>query len=143
MHEILPGLYLSNFIDAQLAAKNMKFFQINATKDFPMFHDDNIRVPIDDDRSDEAFAGFLAALPVVMAIIDVQLERGVKVVVHCLAGQQRSAALVAAYLLHTRRVATVADAVMYIRERKRDAFFWSVNFREPLETWASHVRNPM
>lgn len=143
MYEILPNLFLSNFEDAQEEAKSISFFQINVTKDLPMLFptSENHRIPIHDDQSPTAFLGLLMSLKETMEVIDKQLQNGNKVVIHCLAGQQRSAAVAAAYLLHKNVVATLQDAIMYLRDRKKDAFFWSVNFRQPLEIWASALRS--
>lgn len=145
MYEIIPNLYLSNFTNAQEAAKNMSFYQINCTKQLPMFStapDAGMRIAIDDDQSNQAFYDFLSALPDAIAKIDAQLLKPnggapVPVVVHCLAGQQRSPAVIAAYLLSKGYVNTLADAVVLLREKKKDAFFWSVNFKWPLEQWAA------
>jgi hypothetical protein len=46
-------------------------------------------------------------------------------------------AVVAAYLIYKNIVSTLVDAVHFLREKKKDAFFWSVNFHQPLEIWTS------
>lgn len=142
MYEILHKLYLSSFNDALHAATVSRrcFFQMNITKDLPMFQPNHMRIAIDDDQSSEAFLGFLQGLPEAMKTIDDQLQRGNEVVVHCKAGQQRSAAIVAAYLLYRDVVPSLNEAVRFIQSRKKDAFFWSVNFRPPLDVWVSSIK---
>jgi protein phosphatase len=53
-----------------------------------------------------------------VAFIDEQVGRGEVVYVHCKAGYSRSAAVVAAYLIHTGRAATAAAAVTKLRESR-------------------------
>jgi protein-tyrosine phosphatase len=53
------------------------------------------------------------------------------VVVHCRAGQQRSAAVMAAYLM--RKGMGLEQAIKYIKSRKPDAFYWNVNFMPALK----------
>ena len=56
------------------------------------------------------------------------LMGGGRVLVHCMAGRQRSAALVAVLLVRMGVCGTVDDAVAFVRSKKRDAFFPAVNF---------------
>jgi protein-tyrosine phosphatase len=63
------------------------------------------------------------------------MDNGQPVVVHCHAGQQRSAAVMAAYLMWTRKM-SLEQSVSYIKLCKPDAFLYGVNFREALEKWA-------
>lgn len=146
MHEVIPNVFLSNFQDAKDFAEQQErsnCFQINVSKDLPMFAmfaSPGMRIAIDDNQSNRTFVDLLHALPTAMETIDEQLKLGNKVVVHCLAGQQRSAAVVAAYLLFKKVVPTVADAVYFLRAKKKDAFFWAVNFRQPLDIWFGEIQ---
>ena len=63
------------------------------------------------------------------------LNHGKKVVVHCLAGQQRSPTIVTGYLMGCCKLTTQA-AIKLIRDRKHDAFFWEVNFKDALQRYA-------
>lgn len=135
MHEILPNLFLSNYKDATNAAKDRNFFVVNVTKDLPMIQPDGFRIPVNDDQTNETFVTFLQHLPVVMQAIKEQLHLGHTVVVHCLAGQQRSPAVIAAYLVHMKVCDTLEKAITFLRAKKPDAFFWSVNFKMPLQLW--------
>lgn len=144
VYEIVPNLYLGSFGAAQ-AAYRERFptaFVVNATKDLAMLgaNDgaaaaDGLRIAVDDNGTLTAVLDLLHALPAACSAIDAALAAGRPVLVHCYAGQQRSPAVVAAYLMYARRLSAEA-AVRFVRERKPDAFFWTVNFKQTLELWA-------
>jgi protein tyrosine phosphatase len=54
------------------------------------------------------------------------------VLVHCSAGQQRSCAVVACYLIKYHEM-NPSQAVEYIRSKRPIAFFWTVNFAKTIE----------
>lgn len=97
-----------------------------------MLHENSARIAVDDDMSRDALHGMFLALPSIVEQIDANLKDNKQVIVHCLAGQQRSPTVIAAYLVGKRGY-TLVEAIHYIREKKRDAFFWMVNFRDSLE----------
>lgn len=99
-----------------------------------MRHDNNLRIPVNDDMSREALHGMFLALPKAVEVIESQLKNKKLVIVHCLAGQQRSPTVIAAYLM-TKQGYKLEDAITYIRSKKKDAFFWSVNFKDSLEQY--------
>lgn len=136
MYEILPNLYLSSFQEVQVDADT---FLVNCTKDLPMKCSNGVRIAVDDDMSREALYGMLLALPGVVDEIEYQRKRNKRVVVHCLAGQQRSPTVVAAYLV-AKHGYDLKDAIRYVRSKKNDAFFWSVNFRDTLEHYVMMLR---
>ena len=129
MHEIIPNLYLCAFHEVKV---DNDTFVVNCTKDLPMKSKNGVRIAVDDDMSREALYGMLLALQGIVDEIDNQLNKNKKVVVHCLAGQQRSPTVIAAYLI-AKHGYELKDAIHYIRNKKKDAFFWSVNFRDSLE----------
>lgn len=128
MYEILPNLYLSSYHSVKVTPDT---FIVNCTKDLPMLHNNNARIAVDDDMSHEALHGMLRALPNIVDEIERQLQKQNRVVVHCLAGQQRSPTVIAAYLV-AKCGYTLEDAIRYVRSKKNDAFFWSINFRDSL-----------
>jgi len=130
MYEIVPGLYLSNYPDA-VKETPPRAFVVNCSKDLPFVSDYGVRIPIDDDLSDEAMHGLLCSLPSVLESIDGVLKNNGRVVVHCWAGQQRSAAVMAAYLM--RKGVSLDHAIKYIKTKKKDAFINSVNFMPALK----------
>lgn len=129
MYEILQGLYLCNFQEAQACTGHA--FIVNCTKDLPMVRDIGIRIPVDDNGAVESLHAMYMCLPFAVQQIDEALRQNIPVVVHCLAGQQRSPAVVCAYLMKTLGW-TLEESIRYVRQRKPDAFFWSVNFKDSL-----------
>lgn len=136
MYEIVRGLYLASYKDVlNEREKVTSCYIINCTKDFPMVHANSMRLPINDDLSQESYSIMYSNLPNLMLIIDNKLKNNLPVVVHCAAGQQRSAAVVCAYVMWKTCI-KLEDAISYIKSKKIDAFFWNVNFRPPLEMFA-------
>jgi predicted protein tyrosine phosphatase len=92
-----------------------------------------LRVFVEDNGSEKSSDEMLAFLGVAAAAIRDRLAAGDRVVVHCLAGQQRSPAVVAAYLMEERGDWDVDQAISFVRARKPDAFFHKANFRDALD----------
>lgn len=134
MYEIIYGLYLASFADAEQGALYAHYVFVNCTRDLPMLGP-GIRIPVDDDLRPESIQNLYKALPDTIKWIDEKLDRGNSVVVHCAAGQQRSAAVVAAYLIQKKGY-SVDQAVQYLRKIKPDAFYMNVNFRPALDQWS-------
>ncbi len=93
-----------------------------------------IRIEVDDDRSNKAIDIMKRAFLDVTDEIDKVLTEGNKVYVHCKMGQQRSCAIIAAYLMKKRKL-TVQQAIQFIKTQKKDAFFWQANFAPALNWW--------
>jgi dual specificity MAP kinase phosphatase len=138
MHEIVPNLFLADYESARLHTPDNAFI-VNCSKDLPMIRDQGVRISVDDNGSQEAMHTMLKALPSVVDLIQTHLQLQ-PVVVHCQAGRQRSATVIAAYLYKYGGY-SLEDAVHYVRDKKRDAFFWNVNFRDSLE-WFSKLYAP-
>lgn len=138
LYEIMPNLYLATFHEAQQALKNVsagQVFVVNCTCDFPMLSERGIRIAVNDDGTNESLQRMVQELKTATQKIREEMESGSMVVVHCLAGQQRSPTVIAAYLMRYYGF-NVDKAIQYVREKKRDAFFWRVNFRESLDQFA-------
>jgi protein-tyrosine phosphatase len=131
MYNIVPRLYLSNFFDAQNVPTG--WYVINCSKDLPMVSNYGMRLAINDDLSQDAYRTMHAALPMIIRRIDNIRNSGGDVLVHCYAGQQRSAAVVAAYLMS--KGMPKDEAIRYIKSRKRDAFLTGVNFDPVLKNF--------
>jgi protein-tyrosine phosphatase len=135
MYFIIPQLYLSDYEDAKAAPAN--WFIINCSKDLPMVGQ-GMRLPVNDDLSDEAMQTMSRALPRIINIIDNIRSKGGNVLVHCFAGQQRSAAVVAAYMMS--KGMCKQDAIQFVRSKKSDAFLTGVNFNPVLENFSKNNR---
>lgn len=133
MCQIVDRLYLSNFNDIKRVPDD--WYVVNCTKDFPMLRK-GMRVAVDDDGNE--IDVMYQALPAAVAYIHERVTSGDNVVVHCLAGQQRSPTVVCAYLMAYHKV-SMQDAISHIRHKKPDAFLWDVNFRIALEQYAQRL----
>jgi protein-tyrosine phosphatase len=67
-----------------------------------------------------------------------ELRNGRRVTVHCSAGQQRSPAVVAAYLMQYHGM-ELSCAISHIRQCKL-TFFFQVNFMDALERFSDFLR---
>lgn len=145
MCEIAPRLYLASYTGAKELVKRFPAIcAVNCTNDLPRVcsADSCIRLGVDDDMSAESQRTMILAFEPVTGQINTWLSDGKTVVVHCLAGQQRSPAVAAAYLLKYADL-SLEEAVRHIRAKRPDAFFWQINFRDALERWAQLIGKPL
>lgn len=127
MYEILPKLYLSSFADIDLSLSDDDVFIINCTKELPMKYNNNYRISVNDDMFDNSFTIMYDSFAKAVDIIDINLEKNKKVIVHCFAGIQRSAAVICAYLMVCKGY-TLEDAILFMRQKKPDVFIGNINF---------------
>lgn len=97
-----------------------------------------MRIPVDDNGEETEFAIFAEIAPRYFHIVKHTLINKLPVIVHCLAGRQRSCAFVAAFLSWLTRI-SISDTVAFIQQRKPDAFFGSVNFLPALLKIEEHL----
>ena len=133
---ILPGLWLGNAkasMDEEFIKKNNIVSVFNCTKDLP-FHSSirrRFRVPVDDNLKQEEIRNMeLWSFEIVYKLTK-EHKHG-NVLVHCYAGMQRSAAVIAMYLIGNHRMKK-DNAIAYIK-RKRPLAFWPfTNFEKSIE----------
>jgi len=133
--EIVPRLFLGGVVDANRSASAYDAV-VNCTPDFPFYGASahRLRVPVlDNDPANAAMQPSM--LREAVAFVRDHLAAGRTVLVHCVAGQQRSPAVVAAYLVDHFHL-TVDEAIEFVRKRRSVAFFGSVNFRPSLDAFA-------
>jgi dual specificity phosphatase 12 len=137
MYEILPGLYLASFNDVERRGREAsEYFIVNCSRDLPMLSSRGVRLAIDDAPAEnERMLGFF---PRVTQLIRRKLREGDEVIVHCWAGQQRSAAVMAAYLMKYEHMSK-DHAMRVVKSRKSDAFSWGVTFEPALEAWDNNM----
>jgi len=134
MYEILDGLYLASFNDVERRGREARdYFIVNCSRDLPMRSPNGVRLAIDD--APEENPRMLRFFPGVTRLIHERRLAGDEVIVHCWAGQQRSAAVVAAYLIRYGRMSK-EDAMGFVRRCKSDAFSWGATFDPALRAWA-------
>ena len=138
MYEILDDLYLASFNDVKYSGQfdSSTFAVVNCTKDLRMLGH-GTRIAVDDDQTHESNMVMYSSFHFVCQWIRHHLANG-PVVVHCAAGQQRSAAVMAAYLMWNNGL-SMDRAIQYIKSVKSDAFLYGVNFREALERWSHQL----
>lgn len=129
---ILPGLWLGNRVAAAdtafLTSRGIKTV-FNCTKQLPF--DPSVtrqyRVPVDDNLEPAEIANLERWAPEILYKLVAEYKAGHPVLVHCHAGMQRSAAVVAMFLIAIFRKPT-DYVVQYIRQRRGIAFFPAINF---------------
>ena len=135
-HLILPGLWLGNVRssrDDKFLKENNIIRVFNCTKDAPFHHSikKQYRVPVDDNLEEEEIRNMeLWSFEIVYKLSKEHREGSV--LVHCHAGMQRSAAVVAMYLI-AKQVMKSDDAIKFIKEKRPIAFHHSVNFLKSIK----------
>lgn len=139
--EIVPGLWIGSkrdSMDATFMRRHDIRVIINCTNEVDAPFKDTIptyRVPLDD--AEHSNAVFLQHAEYVAAVIDVCLQEGRGVLVHCFAGVSRSASMVAAYLILARGMSK-EEAIATVRARKKETFHPRLVFDHAL----SNLRRP-
>lgn len=135
-HEIVPGLWLGNAraaADERWLQQNNITVVFNATKDLPFVPTirKQYRIPVDDNLQSEEIRNMtLWSHEAVYKVIQ-EKNAGNHILIHCAAGMQRSAAIMAMYLIATRGMSW-QQAITYIQGIRPIAFRPSANFKESL-----------
>ena len=147
--EIIPGLFIGN----RKAAMNNRFFKqnnitvvINCTKDQSFLRaNDNIkrsqiRLAVDDDLSTVEIHKLYKYLMNITELIHKHMMNFKGVLVHCYAGIQRSATVVAAYLMRYGNI-DQKKAIELIKSKRTICFTPFVNFTKALELFEIKLKN--
>ncbi|KAJ2933914.1 hypothetical protein H1R20_g3153, partial [Candolleomyces eurysporus] len=115
MNEVIPGLWIGDLrsaLDTQSLKANQIQSVLSAMRGVVRVHETFIRhqVALDDVQDADVLAHFEAC----NQFIGAQLSKGRGVLVHCLAGISRSATVVAAYLMYSKKLSPT-EAVDLIR----------------------------
>jgi protein-tyrosine phosphatase len=133
---ILPGLWLGNAkaaMNEQFLKENKIEAVFNCTKDQP-FHSSikrRYRVPVDDNLKHEEIRNMELWSYEIVYKLTKEHKQG-NVLVHCYAGMQRSAAVIAMYLIGNHRMKK-DNAISFIRSKRPIAFWPFVNFDKAIE----------
>ena len=134
---IIKNLWLGNHkssVDKDFLTKNNIKLIINLSKDLPFTDLENIdkfRVAIHDNRSQESDIGMIQNFHHCYSLIDNKLSNNQSVLIHCRAGMQRSAALLALYLMRKNNY-SFDKAKSIIKKERCIAFYPVVNFIGPI-----------
>lgn len=138
-HEIVPRLWLGNknaASDGDWLREHGITVVFNCTKDWP-FHPNmkrQYRVPVHDNLQANEIQNLEDWAPEIMYKLIAEYNRGETILVHCHAGMQRSAAVVAMFLI-TKKGMSADQAMAYIRSKRQIAFFPAVNFEKAIRGW--------
>lgn len=138
--QIVHGLWIGSKGDAGSAARARRRnigLVVNCTRDIPAeLPVPTYRVAVDDWPGDAD--AMLGHLPAAVLVIDDALQRGQGVLVHCFAGIQRSATVVAAYLMWKEGLGR-AEAMRLVRTAKPETFSPRPTFGGALGRWQAHL----
>jgi len=136
-NEILHGLWLGN----AKAAANEVFLKdknigavFNCTKDLP-FHrcvKRCYRVPVDDNLQDSEIRNLELWSFEIIVKLSKEYKEGRPVLVHCAMGMQRSAAVIAMFLIAFKNM-SAEEAIAFIREKRPIAFMPMTNFSRSIK----------
>lgn len=135
-HEILPGLWLGNKHAASdsefLTSHNIRVV-FNCTKDYPFLPQvlRKYRVPVHDNLEPTEIANMTRWSSEIVYKVVAERRSGENILIHCHAGMQRSAAVMAMTLI-VLTGQSVEKVMEYIRSKRPVAFFPSANFESSI-----------
>ena len=124
--EVIEYLYIGNRKTVETNANQFDFI-VNCTPDIQYNHNNYIRISIKDDPTECNKLLELIKQTNVLEKIHEHITTNKKVLVHCGSGMQRSCTVVACYLIKYYKLLP-EDAIEYIKNKRRIAFFGQVNF---------------
>lgn len=132
-NEIIPNLFLGDIT----SSKNKEFFDsmnigmvVNCSKTIPFLEGRDfvkVRVPVDDNLQDVEINNLAKWGPSTIRKIWEEYSKGTTILVHCHAGMQRSAAVVAMFLMFYQRC-NHREAMSRIKKRRPIVFEPGANF---------------
>ena len=135
-HEIVPGVWLGNRIAAlndKWLIKNNISVVFNASKDLPFSPNAKrqYRIPVDDNLKAEEIRNMTLWSHEIVYNVLKEHNKGEPILIHCAAGMQRSACIMAMFLIATRGYSW-NQAINYIQGIRPIAFRPAANFRESI-----------
>ncbi len=134
--KIINNLYIGNY-DAALDQNIIESYNIhtiiNCTKksNRTNLNVEYLQIPIDDPPYDNDINYVNTNFLFIVDFITNKINSGKNVLVHCVMGSQRSAAIVAIYLM-IRYKSNHSHAIQYIKSRRPICFFGKINYMESL-----------
>ena len=150
-NKIIDGLFLGDHRSSTnigLLARERISLVVNCSKDLPFqerIHGiERFRVSVHDNLQESEIRAMLPYLSSAADIIHRHISQGNAVLVHCWAGRQRSASVLAAFLIRYGNM-NLKSAIEFIRHFRPVAFRPGVNFLKTLKQFEhnEHSRNNM
>ncbi len=135
--EIIPRLWLGNVKasqDEEFIKRNNITVVFNCTKNlgFSPIIPIKYRIPLDDNLEEEEIRNMELWSSEVAFKILAEYKQGRSILVHCMAGMQRSAAAVAMTLIANNKWHAL-DTMKYIKEKRPIAFYPRANFGRSID----------
>jgi len=137
----MKNLYLCSYQQAKDLVrknKNKDVFVINCTKELPMCAERGLRIAVDDDGSSESNNIMSESLEVILKfsnVIENEIQEGNIVIVHCLAGLQRSPTVITAYLMQKYNL-NMKDAIDFLQTKASYVFMDGIHFGDCLTNFS-------
>ena len=136
-NEIIPRLWLGNAkasMDEDFIRRNNITVVFNCTKNLPFSPMIPIkyRIPVDDNLEEQEIRNMELWSSEISYKMMTEYIEGKTILVHCMAGMQRSAASVAFFLISYRKMRAL-DAMKFIKERRMIAFYPRANFGRSID----------
>lgn len=144
---ILPRLWLGNMhaaMDDNFLRENNINVVFNCTKDLPFSMIPEVqrryRLPVDDNLEDAEIRNMELWAPEAVLKLVEEYHGGSRILVHCAAGMQRSAALVAMSLMVMQGL-HADEAMAQVKQKRPVAFFPSANFKRAIHGFDNYFYN--
>lgn len=138
--EILPNLWLTDknvALDANFIRQRRIQVVINCTKDQPYAKVTGLkchRIPVNDSLQYHDTVNLYQYLPKITAIMGKYYSKQIPILVHCYAGRQRAATVVAAFIMRFIGM-DWSNAVKMIQTKRPSAFRPGINFAQALKSF--------
>lgn len=145
-NEILPGLWLGNrraaLNDEWLRAQEISVV-VNCTKDIPFSKvpGKRYRVPVDDNLEISEINNMTLWAPEIAYKIVKEFLSGHKILVHCFAGVQRSAAAMAFVLTVLKYPSNHREIISFIKSKRPIVFHTQANFMKSIQEFERYYHS--
>ena len=147
-NEIIPNIWLGDKTASQskvfLERMNIGLI-VNCTKDIPFCEGvtcEQLRLPVDDNLMPEEIAFMTKNSPRIIRKIWKIYSSGIPVFIHCYAGVQRSASIVAMFLIFFQRC-SMETAIHRIQHRRPIAFRPKINFATSIRSFERNLNKKL
>jgi hypothetical protein len=99
------------------------------------------RIAVDDNGNKDEIMLFYKYIHEYINIINNHYNKGDTILVHCLAGNQRSASFICAFLMYSKKY-SLDEAIKFLLEKKPNVFFFGskINFIDALKKYENDIK---